>query len=208
MGQVEAVCVGTVRPSRFGTHGRSAIDKRPVDGPVRIGTLGLEGDAVADRTHHGGADQAVYAFAREDYASWEHELGRSFGPGSFGENLTTVGVEVQGARIGERWRVGASLLEVAGVRIPCSVFAGFIDEPHWVKRFTRHGVPGAYLRVLEPGTVCAGDAVEVVHVPSGDLTVGYTFRAFTTEPALLPSLAGEERLAQRHRQALARRGLL
>jgi MOSC domain-containing protein YiiM len=207
MGHLEAVCAGTVRASRFGTLHRSAIDKRPVDGPVRIGSLGIEGDAVADHKHHGGPDQAVYAFAREDYDYWEAELGRSFTAGSFGENLTTIGVDVQDARIGERWRVGECLLEVTGVRIPCSVFAGFVDEEHWVKRFTEHGVPGAYLRVIEPGLVQAGDVIGVVDRPSGDLTVGHAFRAFTTRPELLPSLVGEERLAERHREALARRGL-
>ncbi|MCA0295702.1 MAG: MOSC domain-containing protein [Actinobacteria bacterium] len=208
MAHVEAVCAGTVRPSRFGTLKRSAIDKRPVGGPVRIGALGLDGDAVADHKHHGGPDQAVYAFAREDYGHWEVELGRPFAPGSFGENLTTRGVDVQGARIGERWRVGECLLEVTGVRIPCAVFAGFVDEPRWVRRFTEHGVPGAYLRVIEPGEVRAGDPIVVADVPSGPLTVGYTFRAFTTEPELLPALAGEVRLSVRHRETLARRGLL
>lgn len=208
MGRVEAVSVGERRPSPSARLGASGIDKRPVAGPVRVGTQGVEGDAVVNRTHHGGPDQAVYAFAREDYAHWEAELGRSLRAGSFGENLTTIGVDVQGARIGERWRVGDCLVEVTGVRIPCSVFAAFVDEPDWVRRFTEHGVPGAYLRVIEPGTVRAGDPIDLVHVPDGDLTVGYTFRAFTTQRELLASLAGEERLAERHRETLARRGLL
>jgi MOSC domain-containing protein YiiM len=156
----------------------------------------VDGDEIADLKHHGGHDQAVYAFAREDYAHWEAELGRPLAAGSFGENLTTVGLDVQGARIGERWLVGRALLEVTGVRIPCSVFAGFVDEPQWVRRFTEHGVPGAYLRVIEPGLVAAGDPVSVVEVPAHDLTVGYAFRAGTTRPDLLPSLAAEPRLGR------------
>lgn len=205
---LEAVNVGGIRPTGFGTLGRTAIDKRPVQAAVRIGLSGPEGDQIADLKHHGGPDQAVYAFAREDYAYWEAELGRSLAPGAFGENLTTVGLDVQNARLGERWRVGGCLLEVTYVRIPCAVFAGFVDEPHWVRRFTEHGVPGAYLRVLQPGTVAAGDPIEVVETRPHDLTVGYAFRALTTQPELLPTLAGEERMGARLREKLERRGLL
>ena len=205
---LEAVNVGGIRPTGFGTLGRTAIDKRPVQAAVRIGLSGPEGDQIADLKHHGGPDQAVYAFAREDYAYWEAELGRPLAPGAFGENLTTVGLDVQNARLGERWRVGGCLLEVTYVRIPCAVFAGFVDEPHWVRRFTEHGVPGAYLRVLQPGTVAAGDPIEVVETRPHDLTVGYAFRALTTQPELLPTLAGEERMGARLREKLERRGLL
>lgn len=210
MAHLEAVCTGVIRPTAHGTLKRTGIDKRPIAGPVRLHRSGVEGDEIADLKHHGGADQAVYAFAREDYAHWEAELGRPLAAGSFGENLTTVGVDVQGARIGERWQVGQAVLEVSDVRIPCSVFAGFVDEPGWVRRFTEHGVPGAYLRVIEPGTVAAGDAVHVVAVPDHDLTVGFAFRAGTTRPDLLPALAGEPRLGRalrkRVEQYLARHG--
>ncbi|MDQ7991406.1 MAG: MOSC domain-containing protein [Propionicimonas sp.] len=202
MAHVEAVSTGRIRPTGHGALKRTGIDKRPVAGPVRLHPLGVEGDEIADLERHGGHDQAVYAFAREDYAHWEAELGRPLAPGSFGENLTTVGLDVQGARIGERWRVGTALLELTGVRIPCSVFAGFVDEPHWVRRFTEHGVPGAYLRVIEPGTVAAGDPVTVVEVPDHDLTVGYAFRAGTTRPDLLPALAAEPRLGRGLRRRL------
>ena len=194
MAHLEAVCAGRIRPTEHGTLKRTAIDKRPVAGPVRLHPLGVDGDEIADQKHHGGLDQAVYAFAREDYAYWEAELGRPLGAGSFGENLTTVGLDVQGARIGERWRVGEAVLEVTGVRIPCSVFAGFLDQPQWVRRFTEHGVPGAYLRVVGPGVVAAGDLISIVEVPDHHLTVGYAFLAGTTRPDLLPALAAEPRL--------------
>jgi MOSC domain-containing protein YiiM len=207
---LEAISTGKVRASRHGVLKRTAIDKRPVDAPVRIEPLGVAGDENADLAHHGGVDQAVYAFAREDYAHWEEELGRPLAAGAFGENLTTVGLDVQGARMGERWRVGGCLLEVTGVRIPCAVFAGFVDEPHWVRRFTEHGVPGAYLRVIEPGDVTAGDRITIAETRPHDLTVGYAFRAATTQPELLKALASEERLGRvlrsRVEKYLARNG--
>lgn len=198
MAVVESVSVGRVRTLERDATRRSAIDKRPVSGRVPVGPLGLAGDEQAD-PHHGGFDQAVYAFAREDYAHWEAELGRALAAGSFGENLTTVGLDVQQARIGERWRIGDTLLEVSGVRIPCSVFAGFMDQPHWVRRFTEHGVPGAYLRVIEPGTVAADDLIEVVERRDHQLSVGFAFRAATTRHEWLAELATEPRISDRLR---------
>ncbi|MGW2821656.1 MOSC domain-containing protein [Streptomyces sp. NPDC001443] len=177
--------------------GLTGIDKRPADGPVRVaapgpkgtGGSGLAGDAVCDRRHHGGDDQAVYAVAREDLDDWERELDRTLANGVFGENLTTLGVDVSGALIGERWRVGrAVVLEVTSGRIPCRTFQGHLNESAWVKRFTQKGAPGAYLRVIEPGEIRAGDPVEIVHRPDHDVTVTLQFRASTTERELLPRL--------------------
>ncbi|WP_395572068.1 MOSC domain-containing protein [Streptomyces sp. BK79] len=183
-------------------EGVTGIDKRPADGTVRVsapgpkgvGASGLAGDTVCDTRHHGGDDQAVYAMAREDMDDWERELGRRLPNGSFGENLTTTGVDVSGARIGERWRVGPDLvLEVTCGRIPCRTFQGHLGERRWVRRFTEKGAPGAYLRVIEPGAIRAGDAVEIVHRPGHEVTVALQFRAATTERELLPRLlaAGE-----------------
>ena len=203
MATVEAVSVGRVRVSGHRPR-RTAIDKRAVSGAVRIEPLGVAGDEVANRKHHGGLDQAVYAYAREDYAHWESELGRPLTPGSFGENLTTIGLDIQNARIGERWRVGEAVLEVTGVRIPCSVFADFVAEPNWVRRFTEHGVPGAYLRVIEPGVVAAGDEIQVVERRDHDLTVAFAFRAATTERGRLADLAAEERLSSSLRATVDR----
>ncbi|MFD8260966.1 MOSC domain-containing protein [Streptomyces griseoluteus] len=178
-------------------EGVTGIDKRPVEGPVRVaapgpkgvGGSGLAGDAVCELRHHGGDDQAVYAFAREDLDDWERELGRSLSNGFFGENLTTEGLDVSGALIGERWRIGSGVvLEVTSGRIPCRTFQGHMAEPGWVKRFTRKAVTGAYLRVIEPGEIRAGDAVEIVHRPDHGVTAATQFRAVTTERELLPSL--------------------
>jgi MOSC domain-containing protein YiiM len=176
--------------------GVTGIDKQPVDGPVRVAApgpkglagSGVAGDAVCHTRHHGGDDQAVYAVAREDLDDWERELGRPLANGVFGENLTTTGLDVSGARIGERWRIGSVVLEVTSGRIPCSVFQVHVGEERWVKRFTAKGAPGAYLRVIEPGEIRAGDPVEIVHRPAHEVTVALQFRAMTTERALLPQL--------------------
>ncbi|WP_031225027.1 MOSC domain-containing protein [Streptomyces roseochromogenus] len=182
--------------------GVTGIDKRPAGGPVRVtapgpkgvGASGLAGDAVCDLRHHGGDDQAVYAYAREDLDDWERETGRSLANGSFGENLTTDGLDLSGALIGERWRIGAEVvLEVTSGRIPCRTFQGHLGERGWVKRFTQKGATGAYLRVIEPGELRAGDPIEIVHRPDHGVTVAMQFRAVTTERELLPRLlaAGE-----------------
>ncbi|MFF0199112.1 MOSC domain-containing protein [Streptomyces sp. NPDC005017] len=183
-------------------EGLTGIDKRPVEGPVRVaapgpkgvGASGLAGDAVCDTRHHGGDDQAVYAVAREDLDDWEAELGRELRNGCFGENLTTSGLDVSGALIGERWRVGPELvLEVTCGRIPCRTFQGHLGEERWVKRFTRRAAPGAYLRVIEPGEIRAGDPIEIVHRPAHEVTVALAFQAETTRRSLLPAVlaAGE-----------------
>lgn len=203
MMQLLSVNVGRAEAVPYTDHpqGVTGIDKRPVDGPVRVaapgpkgvGASGLAGDTVCDMRHHGGDDQAVYAMAREDLDFWERELGRTLPNGSFGENLTTVGLDISGAQIGERWRIGSPagpsvLLEVTSGRIPCRTFQGHLGEKGWVKRFTLNGAPGAYLRVLEPGEIRAGDPVEIVHRPDHDVTVALQFRATTTERSLLPRL--------------------
>ncbi|MFJ2609469.1 MOSC domain-containing protein [Streptomyces sp. NPDC091279] len=177
--------------------GVTGIDKQPVTGPVRVAApgpkgvagSGLAGDAVCDLRHHGGDDQAVYAMAREDLDDWERTLGRPLANGMFGENLTTEGKDVSGALIGERWRIGPDVvLEVTCGRIPCRTFQGQVGEEGWVKRFTRQGAPGAYLRVIAPGEIRAGDPIEVVRRPAHEVTVALQFRASTTERELLPRL--------------------
>ncbi|MFE0191905.1 MOSC domain-containing protein [Streptomyces sp. NPDC058989] len=198
-----SVNVGRPVPSEYtDAEGGTGIDKRPVDGPVAVsapgpagvGGSGLAGDAVVNLRHHGGDDQAVYAYAREDLDVWQRELGRELANGSFGENLTTSGVDLTGARIGERWRIGPRvLLEVSCPRIPCRMFQGWLGERGWMKRFTRAAVPGAYLRVIEPGEIRAGDRVERVYRPDHEVTIELMFRALTTRRELLPRLleAGE-----------------
>src|SRR5262249_31498877 len=151
--------------------------KRPVDGPVAFqvpragGESGVATDTICDARAHGGPDQAVYVYAREDLDDWSALLGRELGSGVFGENLTTRGLDVSAALIGERWRIGSALLEVSVPRIPCRTFAGWLAEKGWVRTFTRRAVPGTYLRVLEPGVVRAGDTITVVHRPDHEVSV-------------------------------------
>jgi MOSC domain-containing protein YiiM len=194
MGHVLSVNVGTPVAARWaGNKGRTAMRKHAVTGPVRVHDLGLEGDQVADRVHHGGVFQAVYAFAQEDLDGWAERIGGPIGPGMFGENLTTVGLDVNEAVLGEHWRIGTALLSPIEVRIPCSVFTAWLGLHHldnavWAKRFTAEGRPGPYLRVLEEGVLQAGDEIVVEHRPDHAFTVSMMFRALTTEPDLLPGL--------------------
>lgn len=191
---VSSVSVGRPRDEEWaGQLRRTAIAKQPVPGAVAVRTLGLAGDRVADTRNHGGPDKAVYAFAREDLDRWGDALGRRLPDGMFGENLTTRGIDVNEALVGERWRIGTALLEVASVRIPCRVFAGWLgvtgyDNARWIRRFTAVARPGPYLRVLEEGELAAGDEVLVEHRPDHRVTVSTMFRALTTHRELLPEL--------------------
>lgn len=203
MGRVLSVNLGEAEPAKDARTGVTGIGKRPVTGPVEVrspgprgtGGSGLSGDDVCDLRHHGGDDQAVYAYAEEDLADWSAELGRRLGYGSFGENLTTSGLDLTAAPVGQRWQVGERLLlEVSSPRVPCRTFAGVLDVPGWVRKFTARARPGAYLRVLTPGPVGAGDPITVVHTPGHDITIGLTFRAITTETELLPRLLAADAL--------------
>lgn len=159
--EIVSVNVGQLRTLTVsGSEVQTGIFKEPVEGRVAVGELGLEGDVQADRRVHGGADQAVYAYAIEDVEWWEAELGRELGPGFFGENLTLRGVDVTGARPGERWKAGGVTLEVTFPRQPCQKMATKAGDPKFVKRFANAGRPGMYLRVVEPGELAAGDPVE------------------------------------------------
>jgi MOSC domain-containing protein YiiM len=187
-GTVVAVNVGRPVSARWaGRLGSTAIDKRPVAGPVPVGPLGPAGDEHTD-PGHGGPYQAVYAYAEEDAAFWTAELGRELWPGAFGENLTTAGVDASGAVSGERWQVGGVTLQVTVPRIPCTVFAGFWDVPNLIVRFTKAGLPGAYLKVLEPGEVTAGDRVEVLSRPEHGVTVAELMRARSGDRTLMPRI--------------------
>jgi MOSC domain-containing protein YiiM len=200
-----SVNVGTGIKQPFSTKtGLTGIDKRPVEGPVEVrppgpkrGGLGsgLVGDYIGDSRHHGGDRQAVYAFAREDLDRWEPELGRAIANGTFGENLTTSGLDLAEALVGERWVVGdpddperSVELEVTDPRVPCRTFAGWLAERGWVKRFTAEARTGTYLSVVRAGTVRAGDEVVRTFVPDHDVTSGLLFRATTTQRELLPRL--------------------
>jgi MOSC domain-containing protein YiiM len=167
---------------------RTAIDKRPVPGRIQVGRLGLGGDEQVDKPAHGGPEQAFYAYAREDLDWWVEQLGRELADGMFGENITTAGLDVTGALIGEIWELGTARVQVTVPRIPCVVFAGWMDERGWVKRFADARRPGAYLRVLREGAVGAGDRVEVVSRPAERVTIAESMTAYYGDAALMRRL--------------------
>ncbi len=183
---VEAVCVGRLEPVVVGEReGTTGIRKAPVDGAVRVTTTGVDGDEIGNRASHGGPLRTVYAYAAEDRAFFERQLGRSLPPGSFGENLATSGVDVTGARPGERWRVGDALLEVTTIRTPCWKLAWALDEPGIERRFQRAARPGAYLTVVEEGEVAAGDPVRVVRTRDDhDVSLGLLADAYHNDRRL------------------------
>ncbi len=198
-------------PVRPGTRpnkkpAKTGIDKRPADGPVMVRRLGLAGDTICDTRNHGGPDQAVYAYAIEDTEWWQQQLAGELSfelrPGSLGENLTLRGVDVTNAVIGERWRVGGAILQVAVPRVPCSTFANYWNVDRLVRRFTEAGRVGAYLRVLAEGEVAAGDELTVLDRPAHGLTLVQTLRALTGDRSLAPKLLAAPELPEEvHRSA-------
>ncbi len=186
---VTAVCV-THAVLDFGERlGDTGIDKRAVDASVAVGPLGLAGDEIVNTEVHGGLDQAVYAYGDSDADVWVAELGHAIPPGAFGENLRIGGMAVSDAVIGERWQVGVPsegpVLEVTSPRTPCAKFQRHTGEAHWVKRFSQVGLTGTYLRVVEGGTVAAGDAVVVVSRPEH----GVSIRRWYTEHSAADAVA-------------------
>lgn len=215
MAHVESVNLARAL-GNLGADGRvtsTGIDKAPTEAatmvraPGRTGS-GLVGDTIGNKKLHGGDDQAVYAYAREDLDYWETVLAQQVSNGGFGENLTTTGIDVTGARIGERWRIGTDglVLEVSAPRTPCRTFATFIAADRWIKTFTAAARPGAYLRVISPGAVRAGDTVVVDHRPDHDVTIELAFRARMSEPDLLPKLLAADALSADLRAHVARHG--
>ncbi|WP_369045129.1 MOSC domain-containing protein [Sinomonas sp. P10A9] len=197
--RVAAVCrVHQLLPDA-GSVGVTGIDKRPVEGPVRVRRLGFYGDVQADRANHGGEDKAVYAYSEDDAALWARELGREIPAGLFGENLRVEGITASNAVIGERWRFSSgAVLEVTMPRIPCATFARHMGEDGWVSWFTRAGLSGAYLRVVTPGDIGAGTTFSVENIPGHGVRVGEWLAEPTREmaQALLDAEAeGDVRLA-------------
>ncbi len=180
--RVLTVSVG--RPRDFDYHGRparSAIWKSPVSGRVPVSGVNLRGDDQADREAHGGPDKAVYAYAVEDTRWWETQIGRPLAPAELGENLTTEGIEVNDALVGERWSIGSAVFEISEPRIPCWRLGVRMNDPKFIRRFTEALRPGAYMRIVKEGDVGAGDAIEVVEKPDHDLSVRDVFRIYTRD---------------------------
>ena len=204
--QLFSVNVGQPRLLMAGRRTVStAIRKSPVQGPVRVRGINLDGDLQADRSVHGGPDKAVYAYALEETRIWETELGRELDSAAFGENLTTTGVDVSGAVVGERWSVGSTLLEVAQPRLPCVKLALRMNDPTFVRRFAGASRPGAYLRIIEEGVLAAGDTVTVTDRPDHGVTVRMVSDALLGDPSLIPQVLRAEQLPGRLREMMAAR---
>ena len=193
-GSVVSVNVGGVRTVHYGKKTiATGIFKTPVNERVAVQGVNLDGDDQADRSVHGGETRAVYAYAIEDYTWWEAQLGRTLPPGQFGENITTAGIDVNDALIGERWRVGTALLQITVPRVPCYKLAMKMDDPRFVKRFADALRPGPYFSIIESGDVEQGDSIEVVSQPSHDLTIAkmaqiYLFDRHRLRELLVPEL--------------------
>jgi len=201
--RVLSVNVGRPRPVASGRRTvTTAIWKSPVEGRVAVRGVNVDGDDQADRSVHGGPDKAVYAYASEEIREWEAELGRGLGPAPFGENLTTAGLDVSGALVGERWRVGTTLLEVVQPRLPCFKLGLRMGDRSFVRRFAQASRPGAYLRIVEEGELGAGDPIHVdlETLPDHGVTMRLLSDAILLDhdlipqaleaPQLLPSLRG------------------
>jgi len=182
LGKVLSISVGGARVFEYhGRPARSAIWKAPVSGRVAVAGVNLAGDDQADREAHGGPDKAVYAYAVEDARWWEQEVGRPFAYAEFGENLTTEGVDVNGALVGERWAIGSTVLEVSEPRVPCWRLGVRMNDPAFLRRFTAALRPGAYLRIVSEGDLGEGDAIRIESKPEHDLTVRDVFRIYTRD---------------------------
>ena len=170
-GQISDLVIG-------GRPGRTAIDKRPVAGPVDVGPLGLDGDEMADKRHHGGVEQALYAYAREDLDWWTEQLGRELPNGMFGENVTTAGIDISAALIGETWQVGAVVVQVTAPRIPCVTFKSWLGEPQLGEALRRGRAAGRLPAGADAGRGPGGDELTVLGTPSQAVTVAESMRAF------------------------------
>ena len=179
MSRVVSVNVGEQRTVEFRGHFVSTgIYKLPVTGPVRIEGVNVVGDDQADRRAHGGVNKAVYAYAAEDYEWWSAQLGRTLAPGTFGDNLTTQGVDVGGAVVGQHWRIGNTVLEVSEPRVPCYKLGIRMEDSRFPAVFSAADRPGSYLRIVEEGSLTVGDHIEIGTPPGHGLTVADIARIY------------------------------
>ncbi|CAB4589953.1 unannotated protein [freshwater metagenome] len=183
-----------------GSEGKTGIDKRGVLGRVAFAHEQVANDVIIDRNAHGGYDQAVYAYAREDADWWEREIGIEIDNGRFGENLTTQGIDVNTALIGEQWQIGSVILEVSQPRIPCRVFAGFWQRPTLIKEFMAAGRPGAYLRIIQEGEIGVGDSIEVIHLPKHAITIADLYAAKNGERSKIQEISMVSELSTKYQE--------
>lgn len=162
----------------------TGIHKKPVTHKVSITKLGIEGDAIVDQTVHGGLDQAIYIYSHEDYQWWSQQIGREIAPGTFGENLTISGFDVDNFVIGDRLRINNILLEISAPRTPCFKLAFVMNDPTFGKQFAKAAKPGAYARVINEGELETGDAVSLIKTDQNYPTVKEIFIAWHSKNPL------------------------
>jgi len=205
--RVEAVNVGEIRSVELeGRTVTTGIWKYPVSGRVAVRGVNVDGDDQADRSVHGGPDKAIYAYSLDDTDWWEADLGRALGPGAFGENLSTRAIDLCDARIGDRWVVGSTLLEVRQPRLPCFKLGLRMGDPLFPKRFARAARPGLYLAIIEEGDIGAGDGIDVVERPDHEVTIALANRAFLHDRTRLLELLAAPSLPLQWRSWIEQRG--
>jgi len=202
--RLESINVGRVEKISHGKKSmNTGICKSPVEGPVRLMRDGVPGDAIFDTDHHGGADQAVYAYSADDYDWWAETTNRDYYPGLFGENLTIRDMPSD-MHIGDRLLIGEVVLEATCARIPCGTFAARMQDTEFGMTFRMAEKPGVYFRVLNEGEVCVGDAVTLVESADSAVTVLDLFRfyyALKHDPDVLRSYL-EAPVAERFRSKI------
>jgi MOSC domain-containing protein YiiM len=203
--RVVSVNVGRTRRFEYEERAaQSAIWKNPVTGRVAVRGVNLDGDEQADRRAHGGPDKAVYAYAIEDTRWWEQQIGRPLSYGNFGENLTTEGIDVNNALIGEHWEIGSTVLEVSEPRVPCWRLGVRMNDKLFPRRFTEALRPGSYLRIVVEGDVGAGNEIRVIERPNHTMTIRDVFRIYTRDHAEVESLLDIPQLSESWKKWAAR----
>lgn len=182
--KVISVNVGRTRQFEYEKHAaQSAIWKYPITGRVAARGVNLVGDEQADRRAHGGPDKAIYAYAIEDTRWWEQQIGRPLSYANFGENLTTEGIDVNGALVGERWQIGSTVLEISEPRVPCWRLGVRMNDKLFPRLFTEALRPGSYLRIVVEGELGAGDEIRIIERPNHTMTIRDVFRIYTRDHA-------------------------
>lgn len=204
--------VAVPQPDPAGADRVSGIEKRPQDsievftpGPDYGDGSGVQGDVIGDSAHHGGAQKAVYACAREELDYWQGELGKELPNGSFGDNLTTTGVDWAEVVINQQVHIGSAILEVSIPRQPCRTFGAWLDQKGWMKMFTQRAQPGCYFRVVSPGTIRPGDEITFGPAPEHGVTMGEAFRAKMGDKELARKVVAAQCLPAMYHEELERR---
>ena len=157
---------------------RTGIFKYPTEKALEVTKLGLEGDVIVSKKHHGGPDQAIYVYGNVDYEWWAEELGEDLVPGTFGENLTISALKSAAFDVGDYFHIGDVTLQITAPRIPCGTFAARMDDPQWVKRFRQAERPGLYCRVIREGFVNAGQSVTVERYTDETISILEMFKEY------------------------------